>query len=151
MARGQGITIPHLSTTQTLSAGIVAGALALYVWAQRRKPLSSGPPDTPDVGSEDDEIVLYGKVICSTAWPCVELSENWCSEKQPLHVVLKGLKLTLCGSGFERLSDVVASFSPYVAKVEAWLRMVGLPYTKKIGNPASSPKGQVAHTLLQEA
>ena len=46
-------------------------------------------------------------------------------------------------AGFPRISDVVSSCSPYVTKVEAWLRFVGLPYTKINGGPADSPKGQV--------
>ena len=41
------------------------------------------------------------------------------------------------------MSDVVASVSPYVAKVEAWLRFVGLPYTKRTALPKQAPKGQV--------
>jgi len=41
------------------------------------------------------------------------------------------------------MSDIVSSLSPYVAKVEAWMKFVGLPYTKKIGTPATAPKGQV--------
>ncbi|KAK9914853.1 hypothetical protein WJX75_001317 [Coccomyxa subellipsoidea] len=45
--------------------------------------------------------------------------------------------------GFPRVSDVVSSCSPYVAKVEAWLRFVGLPYTRKNGAPSDSPKGQL--------
>ena len=88
MARGQGITISHLSTIQTLSAGIAAGALALYVWAQRRKRLSSGPSDTPDVGNEHDEIVLYGKVICSTEWILpLSCQNSGVSDKQRLDIV----------------------------------------------------------------
>ncbi|CAK0782054.1 hypothetical protein CVIRNUC_005540 [Coccomyxa viridis] len=49
--------------------------------------------------------------------------------------------------GFERLSDVVASFSPYVAKVEAWMRFVGLPYTKRTGSTAKAPKGQLPYIV----
>ncbi|BDA43783.1 Failed axon connections homolog [Coccomyxa sp. Obi] len=45
--------------------------------------------------------------------------------------------------GFPRVSDVVSSCSPYVAKVEAWLRFVRLPYTRTNGGPNDSPKGQL--------
>ena len=45
-------------------------------------------------------------------------------------------------TGFPRVPDVVVSASPFVAKVEAWLRMMGLPYTIKYGSNSGTPKGQ---------
>ena len=65
------------------------------------------------------------------------------SQQDPVLPVKCTPRHALCHPGFDRLSDVVASFSPYVAKVEAWMRFVGLPYNKKIALPAQAPRGQV--------
>lgn len=38
--------------------------------------------------------------------------------------------------------------SPFVAKLETWLRMAGLPYEKKRGNPPGAPKGKIPYVIV---
>jgi glutathione S-transferase len=39
----------------------------------------------------------------------------------------------------------LACLSPFGTKLETWLRMAGLPYEKKPGNPMQAPKGKVPY------
>lgn len=39
----------------------------------------------------------------------------------------------------------LACLSPFGTKLETWLRMVGLPYEKKSGNPLKAPKGKIPY------
>lgn len=53
--------------------------------------------------------------------------------------------------GFGRLSERVASASPYCLKLEAWLRLAGVPY-KAVGdfNPFKAPRGKAPWVELPD-
>lgn len=40
------------------------------------------------------------------------------------------------------------SFSPFVIKLEAWLRLAGLPYERRDGNPLQAPEGKVPYVEI---
>lgn len=42
----------------------------------------------------------------------------------------------------------VPDFSPFVVKLETWLRLAGLPYERRAGNPLKSPKGKIPYVEL---
>ena len=42
----------------------------------------------------------------------------------------------------------IPSVSPFCVKLEAWLRMAGVPFERKLGNPAQAPKGKVPYVEL---
>lgn len=39
-------------------------------------------------------------------------------------------------------------FSPFVVKLETWLRLVGIPYEKRVGLPYKAPKGKIPYVEL---
>lgn len=39
-------------------------------------------------------------------------------------------------------------FSPFVIKLETWLRLVGMPYERRQGNPMQAPKGKMPYVDL---
>ena len=60
MSTARDFRLPKMNTSQALGAGIAAGALALYVLTKRRSFYRAPSDDTPRVGSENDEIEIYG-------------------------------------------------------------------------------------------
>lgn len=50
-------------------------------------------------------------------------------------------------AGFPRTPSCASSLSPYVTKVEAWLRFANLAYKKEYGRPEGSLVGKVC-TLI---
>lgn len=77
MSRGQDFHLPHLRAGQALGAGVAAGALALYIWTKGRTSYAASTSDTPQVGIETDEIILYG--ILSLSPSSLHSKFNMCS------------------------------------------------------------------------
>ena len=44
----------------------------------------------------------------------------------------------------------IPSVSPFVLKLETWLRIAGLPYERRVGNPLSAPKGKVPYATFSQ-
>lgn len=40
-------------------------------------------------------------------------------------------------------------FSPFVVKLETWLRLAGIPYERRSGNPMQAPKGKIPYVELE--
>jgi glutathione S-transferase len=42
----------------------------------------------------------------------------------------------------------IPDFSPFVVKLETWMRLAGLPYERRAGNPLKAPKGKIPFVEL---
>lgn len=42
----------------------------------------------------------------------------------------------------------IPDFSPFVVKLETWMRLAGLPYERRAGNPMKAPKGKIPFVEL---
>ena len=127
---GQSIGSLNFSTSQALGAGIAAGALALYVWRRSFRDLNASVCDTPEAGSESDQVVLYGKgavymhtyldTACSTSAslksPSMKASELFfshkCPETERHHLASEGLFPPDCFSGPQASSDFLMLLHP---------------------------------------